>query len=119
MRHFSKIVHKFQAFSAKALNKKTISYFSTKPYVVGTQMNRLNEMVLLSTHNICLNGWVRKYLHFYGPKFCLSKPVKSQIQCIKNQTRLSGFFEPLAVELWFYWMYKRAGLQWRIQRGFV
>ena len=25
------------------------SYFSTKAYVVGTQKNRLNEMVLLST----------------------------------------------------------------------
>ena len=29
------------------------SYFSTKTLVVGTQMNRLNEMVLLSTQNIC------------------------------------------------------------------
>ena len=25
----------------------------TKTYVVGTQKNRLNEMVLLSTHNTC------------------------------------------------------------------
>ena len=29
--------------------KKTISYFSTKTYVVGTQKNHLNETVLLST----------------------------------------------------------------------
>ena len=28
------------------------SYFSTKTYVEGTQ-NRLNEFVLLSTHNLC------------------------------------------------------------------
>ena len=28
-------------------------YFSTKTYVVGTQKNRLNEMVLLSTQNTC------------------------------------------------------------------
>ena len=28
-------------------------YFSTKIYVVGTQKNRLNETVLLSTQNIC------------------------------------------------------------------
>ena len=28
-------------------------YFSTKTYVVGTQKNRLNETVLLSTQNIC------------------------------------------------------------------
>ena len=34
-------------------NRKKISYFSTKTYVVGTQKNRLNEMVLLSTQNIC------------------------------------------------------------------
>ena len=33
--------------------KEIISYFSTKTYVVGTQQNRLNETVLLSTQNIC------------------------------------------------------------------
>ena len=33
-------------------NWKLFSYFSTKTYVVGTQKNRLNEMVLLSTQNI-------------------------------------------------------------------
>ena len=37
----------------RVLTKKLFSYFSTKPYVVGTQKNRLNEAVLLSTHNIC------------------------------------------------------------------
>ena len=42
---------------------------------MGTQKNRLNEMVLLSTQNICLNVWVRKYLKFYAENFCLSKPV--------------------------------------------
>ena len=36
------------------------SYLSTKTYVVGTQKNRLNETVLLSTQNICLNLWIRK-----------------------------------------------------------
>ena len=35
-------------------------YFSTKAYVVGTQKNHLNEMVLLSTQNICLNLPIRK-----------------------------------------------------------
>ena len=30
-------------------------YFSTKTYVVGTQKNRLNEGVLLSIQNTCLN----------------------------------------------------------------
>ena len=34
--------------------KNIFSYFSTKQsYVVGTQKNRLNETVLLSTQNIC------------------------------------------------------------------
>ena len=31
------------------------SYFSSKSYVVGTQKNHLNEMVLLGTQNISLN----------------------------------------------------------------
>ena len=31
------------------------SYFSTKMYVVGTQKYRLNEAVLLSSHNRCYN----------------------------------------------------------------
>ena len=35
--------------------KKNFSFFSTKAYVVGTQKKRLNETVLLSTQNICLN----------------------------------------------------------------
>ena len=42
---------------------------------MGTQKNRLNETVLLSTQNICFKLWVRKYLQFYAEKFCLSKPV--------------------------------------------
>ena len=42
---------------------------------MGTQKNRLNETVLLSTQNICENGWLRKYLEFYAQKFCSSKPV--------------------------------------------
>ena len=32
---------------------KLFFFFSTKTYVVGTQKNRLNETVLLSTHNTC------------------------------------------------------------------
>ena len=49
--------------------------FSSKTYVVDTQKNRLNETVLLSTKNICLNRWIRKYLQFYPQKFCLSMPM--------------------------------------------
>ena len=33
--------------------EKYFSCFSNKTYVVGTQKNRLNETVLLSTQNIC------------------------------------------------------------------
>ena len=40
-----------------------------------TQKNRLNETVLLSTQNICLNCWVRKLLHFYARKLCLTGPL--------------------------------------------
>ena len=32
---------------------KLFRYFLSKTYVVGTQKNRLNETVLLSTKNIC------------------------------------------------------------------
>ena len=35
-------------------------YFSTKTYVVSTQKNRLDETVLFSTQNKCLNWWIRK-----------------------------------------------------------
>ena len=35
----------------------------------------LNERVLLSTQNICSNGWIRKYLKFYAQKLCLSKSM--------------------------------------------
>ena len=53
-------------------------YFSTKTYVVGTQKNRLNDTVLLSTLNICEKLWVRKYLQFYAENFvylnlCISR----------------------------------------------
>ena len=34
---------------------KLFLYFSSKTYVEGTQKNRLNETVLLSTQNTCLN----------------------------------------------------------------
>ena len=36
-----------------SLTKHKFSDFPTKTYVVGTQKNRLNETVLLSTQNIC------------------------------------------------------------------
>ena len=44
----------------KCVIENCFSYFSTKIYVVGTQKNRLNETVLLSTQHLCLDGLVRK-----------------------------------------------------------
>ena len=41
-----------QAFSKECVMKNIFSYFSTNTYIAGTQNNRLNEMVLLSTQNI-------------------------------------------------------------------
>ena len=40
------------------------AYYLTKTYVVGTQKNRLNETVLLSTQNTCLNSWVENNYNF-------------------------------------------------------
>ena len=36
-----------------------LSYFPTKAYIVGTQMNRLNETTLLRTYNIGLVDKIR------------------------------------------------------------
>ena len=40
-------------YAALILARIQFSYPSTKPFVVGTQNNRLIETVVLSTHNIC------------------------------------------------------------------
>ena len=51
-----------------------LSYDSTKPYVMGTQKNRLIERILLSTHNIGFKYLIRvlkfrrfcsRYIVFY------------------------------------------------------
>ena len=39
------------------------SYFSMKTYVLGTHKKCLNEVLLMSTHNICLHGKIRKYIN--------------------------------------------------------
>ena len=61
-----------------------------KRYVVGTQKNRLNETVLLSTQNICNKIWVRKYLLFYAENFCLSKPMYIEILHPKHLQKNMG-----------------------------
>ena len=45
------------AFRLECIIENSYSYFSTK-HVVGTQKNRLNETVLLSTQKHSLNRWV-------------------------------------------------------------
>ena len=55
--------------------RKIIFLFLDQNISVGTQKNRLNEMVLSSTLNICLKLLVKKYLQFYAENFCLSKPM--------------------------------------------
>ena len=42
---------------------------------MGTQKNRINETVLLSTQNICYKLWVRKYTQFYNEIFFLPSLV--------------------------------------------
>ena len=49
-----------QAPRYECVTENYFSDFSTKTYVVGTQKDRLDETVLLSTQNTCLNWWVRK-----------------------------------------------------------
>ena len=46
------IVKDTRTLVKECVTKILFSYFSTKLYVMGTQQNRLNEMVLLSTQNI-------------------------------------------------------------------
>ena len=41
------------------------SYFSMKTYILGTHQKRLAEALLMSTHNICLHGEIRKILPGY------------------------------------------------------
>ena len=44
---------------------KATPFISEPKRVVGTQKNRLNEMVLLITHNICLNRGTRRYSQYF------------------------------------------------------
>ena len=47
------LIWDYQDFRKECVTEKYFSYFSTKSYVVGTQKDHLNEMVLLSTQYIC------------------------------------------------------------------
>ena len=47
--------HRIRPPDKECVTENYFSYFSTKTYVVGTQKNRLDETVLLSTQNIWSN----------------------------------------------------------------
>ena len=60
--------------------KRTISY------VVDTQKNCLNETVLLSTQNTCLNRWIGKYSQFILNFFLLYLiSVGKPIEVVKSE----------------------------------
>ena len=77
-------IGKYSKFHAKKLyvpgpqirvrNWKLFSYFSTKTYVVGAQRNRLNDLLLLSTQNLCLNWVIRKYSQLHAKKLYVPGP---------------------------------------------
>ena len=43
----------------RCVTENDFPYFSAKTYVVGTQKNRLDERVILSIQNTCLNSWIK------------------------------------------------------------
>ena len=53
--------------SIQLFSLQYLSYYPTKPYAVGTKKNRLNETILLSTHNIGLEGQIRILKHAKRP----------------------------------------------------
>ena len=55
---------------------------------MGTQKNRLNETVLLTTQNTCLNWWTRKYLQLYTHKISLSGSMPDPSTNCKVNLRL-------------------------------
>ena len=53
---FARIAYPFNTPGPQIrMRNRFFSYFLRKTYVVGTQKNRLDETVLLSTQNTCLN----------------------------------------------------------------
>ena len=46
-------------------------HFCIKTYVVGTHQKLIGEMILMSTHNICFHGEIRKIIHELLPSTTL------------------------------------------------
>ena len=51
-----------------------LPYYPIKPFNVGTQKNHLNETIILSTHNIGLEGQIRILEHAKRPLSRTYKP---------------------------------------------
>ena len=49
------VIHRFRLTKILSVKVLIFSYPSVFTYVLGAQKNRLIEMVLLSTHNICFD----------------------------------------------------------------
>ena len=59
------------------------SYFSTKTYVVGTHKKRLDEALLMSTHNIYFCGKIRK-ISILLEKYALTGAMPFCVVMISN-----------------------------------
>ena len=69
------------ALQRKAISRKLIYYFSIKTYVVGTHYKHLKEMLLMSTHNICFYGGIRKNINmFLFKKFLINMYTVRELQ---------------------------------------
>ena len=81
-----------QAPRSECTTENLFSYFSTKTYVVGTQKNRLNETVLLSTQKHMFKLMDKKTITFLCSKIFLNWPyVPSLINphCMHEETMSS------------------------------
>ena len=62
---------------------------------MGTQKNRLNETVLLSTQNICYKLWVRKYIQFYVENLFVGiEAVKKESKKLKYNFEVQHVVSP-------------------------
>ena len=77
--------------SEQVYSPQNFTCYSTKSYVVGTQMNRLTEMISLSTHNIGFDCQIRILDHETCPlsRALHACPVTSSL--VKNTSYISKF----------------------------
>ena len=66
----------------RGISPQFLSYYYSKPYVVGTQKNHLTQAILLSTHSIGLEGQIRIFKYAKHP---LSRALISAIMTLLLQ----------------------------------